>query len=99
MLIDQLKHVYIDGELELVEIAQYYPKILRKHYAVAFNLQTSGPDPQIVLRLRLEPQLERLLNPEIDQLIEQQSREGNAERRKPVLWEIERRLAADAPVA
>jgi peptide/nickel transport system substrate-binding protein len=34
-------------------------------------------------------------NPEIDQLIEQQSREGNPERRKPILWEIERRLAAD----
>jgi len=99
LLIDQLKDVYIDGELELVETAQYYPKILRKRYAVALNPQTSGPDPQIVLRLRLEPQLERLLNPEIDQLIEQQSREGNAERRKRVLWEIERRLAADAPVA
>ena len=34
-------------------------------------------------------------NPEIEQLIEQQSREGNPERRKPILWEIERRLAAD----
>jgi peptide/nickel transport system substrate-binding protein len=34
-------------------------------------------------------------NPEVDQLIEQQSREGKPERRKPILREIERRLATD----
>ncbi len=99
LLIDQLKHVYIDGELELVETAQYYPKILRKDYAVALNLQTSGPDPDPILKLFYgcgsSLNWSGYCNPEIDQLIEQQSREGNAERRKPLLWEIERRLAAD----
>jgi peptide/nickel transport system substrate-binding protein len=45
LLIDQLKHVYISGELELIDTAQYFPKILRKDFAVALNLQTSGPDP------------------------------------------------------
>jgi hypothetical protein len=34
-------------------------------------------------------------NPEVDQLIEQQSREGKPERHKPILREIERRLATD----
>jgi peptide/nickel transport system substrate-binding protein len=31
----------------------------------------------------------------VDELIERQSREPDPERRKPVLWEIERKLAAD----
>jgi peptide/nickel transport system substrate-binding protein len=30
LLIDQLKQIYIDGELELVDTPQYFPKILRK---------------------------------------------------------------------
>jgi len=45
LLIDQLKHVYIDGELELVDTGQYFPKILRKDYSVSLNLQTSGAGP------------------------------------------------------
>jgi peptide/nickel transport system substrate-binding protein len=65
LLIDQLKRVYIDGELELIETAQYYPKILRKDYSVALNPADQRarprPDSQGILRLRLEPELERLL--------------------------------------
>jgi peptide/nickel transport system substrate-binding protein len=99
LLTDQLKQVYIDGELELVETAQYYPKILRKDYAVALNLQTSGPDPDPILKVfyscGASINWSGYCNPEIDELIERQSREGNPDRRKPLLWEIERKLAAD----
>jgi peptide/nickel transport system substrate-binding protein len=41
LLIDQLKHVYIDGELDEVDTLQYFPKIIRKDFTVAL-LQTSG---------------------------------------------------------
>ena len=34
-------------------------------------------------------------NPEIDKLIEQQSMEANQEKRKHIVWEIERRLTED----
>ena len=34
LLIDQLKQVYIDGELEPVDTPNYYPKILRKDFTV-----------------------------------------------------------------
>jgi len=99
LLTDQLKQVYIDGELELVDTPQYYPKILRKDYAVALNLQTSGPDPDPILHLfygcGASVNWSGYCNPEVDELIERQSREGDPERRKPVLWEIERKLAAD----
>jgi peptide/nickel transport system substrate-binding protein len=99
LLIDQLKQVFIDGELELVETAQYYPKILRKDYSVALNLQTSGPDPDPILEsfygCGASVNWSGYCNPDIDQLIERQSREADPEARKSVLWEIERKLAAD----
>ena len=96
LLIDQLKHVYIDGELELVETAQYYPKILRKDYAVALNLQTSAPEAlHLFYGCGASVNWSGYCNPDVDELIERQSREGDPERRKPVLSEIERKLAAD----
>jgi peptide/nickel transport system substrate-binding protein len=99
LLIDQLKHVYIDGELEEVDTPQYFPKLSRKDFNVALNLQTSGPDPDPTLNnfYGCEASLNRdgYCNPEVDELIERQSREGDPTRRKEVLWQIERKLAAD----
>ena len=99
LLTDQLKQVYIDGELELVETAQYYPKILRGDYSVALNLQTSGPDPDPLLHgfygCGASLNWSRYCNGKVDELIEQQSREADTDRRKAALWEIERELAAD----
>ena len=51
LLIDQLKQIYIDGELEEIDTPQYFPKIIRKDFTVALNLQTSGPDPDPILKL------------------------------------------------
>jgi peptide/nickel transport system substrate-binding protein len=98
LLIDQLKHVYIDGELDVIDTPQYFPKIIRKDFTVALNLQTSGADADI---LRLFYRCGSSLNwdgycdPEVDKLINRQSEEGDPDRRKAVLWEIERKLAAD----
>ena len=99
LLIDQLNQVYIDGELELIDTPQYFPKIQRKEYTVALNLQTSGPDPDPIVELFYgcgsNINWDGYCNPEMDKLIEQQSREGDPDRRKQLLWAIERRLALD----
>jgi peptide/nickel transport system substrate-binding protein len=99
LLIDQLKHVYIDGELEAIDTPQYYPKILRKDYAVALNAQTGGPDPDPILKLfygcGASLNWDGYCNPEIDKLIDRQSQEGDPVRRKQLLWRIEQKLAAD----
>jgi peptide/nickel transport system substrate-binding protein len=99
ILIDQLKEVYIDGEIETIDNTLYFPKILRKDYTLGIIGQPSGPDP--------DPTLDQFYgcgsslnwdgycNPEVDKLIEQQSREGDPERRKPLLWAIERKLAEE----
>jgi peptide/nickel transport system substrate-binding protein len=99
LLIDQLKHVYIDGELELVDTAQYFPKLLRKDYTVALNLQTSGPDPDPILQVfygcGASINWDGYCTPEVDTLIERQSLEGDQEKRKPLLSAIEKKLAED----
>ena len=99
LLIDQLKHVYIDGELELVDTAQNFPKLLRKDYTVALNLQTSGPDPdpirQVFYGCGASINWDGYCNPAVDKLIERQSMEGDPEKRKPLLWAIEEQLAED----
>ena len=78
ILIDQLKEVYIDGELEIIETTSYYPKIRRKDFTVGLNLQTSGPDPDLILDLVYgcgsSVNWDGYCNPEVDKLIEQQSR-------------------------
>src|SRR5215468_2137722 len=100
LLIDQLKHVYINATLDLVETPQYFPKILRKDFAVALNLQTSGPDPDPVLKLFYgcgsSLNWDGYCSPEVDKLIDEQSHEADPGRRKTLLWQIERKLAEDS---
>jgi peptide/nickel transport system substrate-binding protein len=99
LLIDQLKQVHIDGELEEVDTPQYFPKIMRKDFTVALNLQTSGPDPDPILKLfyscGASLNWDGYCNPEIDKLIDRQSEEADPGRRKELVWEVERKLAAD----
>jgi peptide/nickel transport system substrate-binding protein len=99
LLIDQLKHVYIDGELELVDTPQYFPKLRRKDFTVALNFQTAGPDPDPTLHLFYSCgaglNWDGYCNPAVDKLIERQSREGDTGRRKQLLSAIERKLAED----
>src|SRR5436189_1656712 len=44
ILIDQLKQIYIDGALEVVETANWFPKIASKDLSIAGNLTGSGVD-------------------------------------------------------
>jgi peptide/nickel transport system substrate-binding protein len=99
ILIDQLKEVYIDGELETVDTTAYFSKIMRKDFTVGLNIQTSGPDPDQVFEFFYgcgsNLNWDGYCNPEIGKLIEQQSSEANQERRKQLAWTIERKLAED----
>jgi peptide/nickel transport system substrate-binding protein len=99
VLIDQLKEIYIDGELEAIDSTRYYPKIMRQEYTVGLNLQTSGPDPDPTLDLFYgcgsSVNWDNYCNKEVDQLIEQQSIEGDPARRKQILWRIEHKLAEE----
>ena len=99
VLIDQLRQIYIEAELEAIDTTGYYPKIMRQEYTVGLNLQTSGPDPDPTLDLFYgcgsSLNWDGYCNHDVDKLIEQQSTEGDPARRKQILWQIERKLAEE----
>jgi peptide/nickel transport system substrate-binding protein len=100
ILIDQLKDIYIDGDLETIDTAQWYPKIMRKDYTVALNLTGStvdDPDQGLYENFTCgaEGNYNGYCNPEVDKLVDQQSMESDQQKRKQLVWEIEKKLAED----
>jgi peptide/nickel transport system substrate-binding protein len=100
ILIDQLKEVYIDGELETIDTTNWFPKITRKDFTVGLNL-TAGflddPDPTFYANYvcGAEANYTGYCNPEFDPLVDQQSMEPDRHTRKQLVWELERKLAED----
>jgi peptide/nickel transport system substrate-binding protein len=100
ILIDQLKEVYIDGELETIDTTNWSPKITRKDFTVGLNL-TAGflddPDPTFYANYvcGAEANYTGYCNPEFDPLVDQQSMEPDRHKRKQLVWELERKLAED----
>jgi len=101
ILIDQLKEIYIDGELEPVDTVQWYPKVMRGDYSAALNLTGNGlDDPDQTLYENFtcgaEGNYDRYCNPEFDKMVDRQSMEFDQQKRKELVWAIERKLAEDA---
>jgi peptide/nickel transport system substrate-binding protein len=102
ILIDQLKQVYIDAELEPIDTTQWYPKMNRKDFTVALNLTGNGiDDPDQALyenyMCGAEGNYNGYCNPELDKLIDRQSMQNDQQKRKELVWEIEKKLAEDGP--
>jgi len=100
ILIDQLKEIYIDGVLEAVDTTQWYPRLMRKDFTVGRNVsETAVDDPDQQFYENYVCAAERnytgYCSPEVDRLVDQQSAEADKEKRKRIVWEIERRLAED----
>jgi peptide/nickel transport system substrate-binding protein len=99
LMIDQLKEVYIDGELEMVDTANWLPKVMRKDYTIGLSPVGGGPDPDQNLYLNYgcagELNYNGYCNPEVDKLIDRQSSEADQTKRRQLVWEIERKLAED----
>ena len=100
LLIDQLKEIYIDGTLNAIDTTQWYPTVMRKDYTVGLTVSENGlddPDQQFYenFTCSAERNYGGHCNPELDRLIDQQSIEPDLEKRRQLVWEIERRLAED----
>jgi len=98
ILIDQLKEIYIDGVLEPVETANWFPKLYRKDYTIGLNGTESGvddPDQNFYENYvcGAERNYTGYCNPEVDRLADEQSAEANIEKRQQIVWKIERILA------
>jgi peptide/nickel transport system substrate-binding protein len=100
ILTDQLKDVFIDGELEIVETASWFPKVMRKDYKIGLNLTGGGvddPDQQFYENYGCgSPRnYTAYCNPELEKLFDRQSMEADEGKRKKLVWEIEKKLAED----
>jgi len=100
ILIDQLKEIFIDAELEPVDTAQWFPKLMRKDYTIGISGSEAGvddPDQQFYENYvcGAERNYTGYCSPEVDKLVDRQSIETDPEKRKRLVWQIERRLAED----
>ena len=100
ILIDQLKEIYIDGELDAVETANWHAKVTRKDYMVGLNATGSGvddPDQQFYENYACGSarNYTGYCNPALDKEFDRQSVEPNQEKRKRLVWEIDRKLQED----
>ena len=100
ILIDQLKKIHIDGEMEVVDTSIWHAKVTRGEYSVGLNLTGVGvDDPDVNLyenySCNSERNLTKYCNKDVDALIDKQSQELDKEKRKKIVWEIEHKLAED----
>jgi peptide/nickel transport system substrate-binding protein len=100
ILIDQLRSIYIDGDLEVVETANWFPKVYRKDYKIGLNLTGAGvddPDAQFYENYACgsDRNYTGYCNPVIDKLFDQQSVERDPEKRRNLVWDIDRKLQED----
>src|ERR1700730_889921 len=101
ILIDQLKEIYIDGELDAIDTAQSLPRVMRGDYTIALNLTGNGlDDPDQTLYENFtcgaEGNYDRYCSPELDKMVDRQSMEFDPVKRKDLVWAIERKRAEEA---
>jgi peptide/nickel transport system substrate-binding protein len=100
ILIDQLRRIYIDADLELIESAVWPVRLAPRDFTLSLNLTGAGDDdPDIRFYENYVCGAGRnfsgYCNPAIDALVDRQSVETDFTRRRQMVWEIDRRLQED----
>jgi len=101
ILVDQLKKIHINGELDILETPQWYARLAKKDYTIGLNVTgvaVDDPDGNIVenFSCNSERNYSQYCNADVDRLLAAQSREADKGKREKLVWEIERLLAEDA---
>jgi peptide/nickel transport system substrate-binding protein len=100
VLIDQLKTIWIDAELDPVESSQWFAKVARNDYSVGLNLTGNGiDDPDQAFYENYACGSERnythYCNKDLEALFEKQSVETDLQKRKQMVWDIDKKLQED----
>ena len=100
ILIDHLKEIYIDGELDIVETGVWFGKVARKDYAVGLNLtgnSVDDPDQSFFenYACKSERNVTGYCNPALEKMFVEQSQEIDLDKRRRMVWEIDRQLQED----
>jgi peptide/nickel transport system substrate-binding protein len=98
---DQLKKIYISGELDILDTPRWYARLAKKDYTIGLNVtgvSVDDPDGNIVenYSCQSERNYTQYCNADVDKLLAAQSRELDREKRKKLVWDIERILVDDA---
>jgi peptide/nickel transport system substrate-binding protein len=98
---DQLKKIYINSELDIVDTPRWYARLQRKDYTIGLNVtgvSVDDPDGNMVenYSCNSERNYTQYCNAEVDRLLSAQSRELDKEKRKRMVWDIEHILVDDA---
>jgi peptide/nickel transport system substrate-binding protein len=98
ILIDHLKAIYINGELDIVETANWNPKVTRRDYMV--GLENTGtavvddPDQQLYESYACDSDrnFTGYCNRQLEEQFRRQSAETDQAKRKRLIWDIDERL-------
>ncbi|MBV9826985.1 MAG: ABC transporter substrate-binding protein [Alphaproteobacteria bacterium] len=101
IFVDQLKQIWIDGEIELMETANQMPRMMRGDFLMAIQLMGGGiDDPDQTFYedyvCGSPRNYTRYCNKELDAKIEEQSKETDPDKRRKLVWDIDRQLQEDA---
>ncbi len=100
ILNDQLKQIYINAELDVVDTPQYYSRVFKKDYAIGLNLTGSAlddPDQNFYENYACGSlrNYTGYCNKALEADFDAQSMEADPVKRKAMVWDIERKLADD----
>ena len=89
-----------DAELEIIDSSQWFGRAGRQDYSIAFNLSgVAIDDPDVTITenfaCKSENNFSKYCNPAVDRMLVAQSSERDADKRKQMVWEIERVLAEE----
>lgn len=100
VLRDQLRQIWIDADLDVVETSLWYPRLRRKDYTLGLNVTGNGiddPDQTFYENFACKSARNYMgyCNPEIEKMFAAQSAEHDVEKRRELVNEIDVRLLAD----
>jgi peptide/nickel transport system substrate-binding protein len=100
ILIDQLKQIGIDGELDPIETVNWFPKLARKDYQIGLNNTGSGvddPDQQFFENYGCgsERNCTGYCNAELEKRFVEQSEIVDRDKRRHLVWDIDKQLQED----
>jgi len=100
LLIDQLRSIYIDADLDVVDTGLFYNRVFKKDYSIGLNLTGSSvddPDQHFFENYACGSlrNYTNYCNPALETLFAKQSVESDPAARRDIVWEIERKLAED----
>jgi peptide/nickel transport system substrate-binding protein len=100
ILIDHLKFVHVEGELEVIETGNWYGRVGRKDYQVGLNVSgVAMDDPDVNFFENFSCGSQRnytaYCNKDIDALFRKQAGMTDMDERRKLVWEIDRQLQLD----